>query len=116
MNRILYSTFQDAARALGLLEDTNEYEQCFAEAVSYNCTPGQLRLLFCHLILEGMAAQTIWQSYHELLSEDYINRMNNLQQGENESLVWIANFLEENGYDITQSGLPRPHGCIRKII
>ncbi|CAG8499997.1 14260_t:CDS:2 [Gigaspora rosea] len=77
-----------AARALGLLDDTNEYEQCFAEAVSYNCTPGQLHLLFCHLILEGV----------------------------NESLVWIATFLEEHGYNITQRGLPQPHGCLSEII
>ncbi|CAG8646155.1 32921_t:CDS:10 [Gigaspora margarita] len=52
VNRILYSIFQDAAHALELLDDTNEYEQCFAKAISYNCTPGQLCLLFCHLILE----------------------------------------------------------------
>ncbi|CAG8751832.1 15550_t:CDS:2, partial [Gigaspora margarita] len=100
VNRILYLTFQDAVHALGLLDDTNEYEQCFAKAISYNCTPGQLCLLFCHLILE----------------EDYIYRMNNLQQGVNKSLVRIATFLEEHGYDIKQCGLSQPHGCTATIL
>src|SRR6185436_14884944 len=68
VNGVIYLTFQDATRALGLLDDITENEQCFTEAVSYNCTPAQLCLLFCHLILEGMAAQAIWQNYHNLLS------------------------------------------------
>ncbi|CAG8695761.1 8980_t:CDS:2 [Gigaspora margarita] len=108
----IISDFPRSSRALGLLDDTNKYEQCFAEAISYNCTPGQLRLPFCHLILEGMAAQTTWQNYHELLSEDYINRMNNLQQGVNKSLVWIATFLEEHSYNIKQCGLSQPHAIL----
>ncbi|CAG8775701.1 14978_t:CDS:2, partial [Cetraspora pellucida] len=102
-------------RALGLLDDITENEQCFAEAVSYNCTPAQLRLLFCHLILEGMALQTIWQNYHELLSKDHINTTNNIQQGENKTLTWIANFLEKHGCNITQVGLPQPPNRIHKI-
>ncbi|CAG8658269.1 17915_t:CDS:2, partial [Gigaspora rosea] len=54
---------------------------------SFNLLTGQLHLLFCHLILEGV----------------------------NESLVWIATFLEEHGYNITQCGLPQPHGCLKNI-
>ncbi|CAG8820100.1 13647_t:CDS:2, partial [Gigaspora margarita] len=91
VNRILYPTFQDAVCALGLLDNTINMSK-------------------------GMAAQTTWQNYHELLSEDYINRINNLQQGVNESLVWIATFLEEHGYDIKQCGLPQPHSCLSEII
>lgn len=97
VNGILYSNFQDAARAFGLLENTNENEQCFAEAMDNKCTPAQLRLLFCRLILEGMAAQFFWQNYRELLSADYISKKGNVQQGEDEALEWIAGFLEEHG-------------------
>ncbi|CAG8533214.1 16447_t:CDS:2, partial [Dentiscutata heterogama] len=87
VNDTLYSNFQDAARAFGLLEDVNENEQCFAEAVTYKCTPAQLRLPFCHLILEG----------------------------ENEALMWIASFLEEHGSQITQFGLPQPSEHLDEI-
>ncbi|CAG8623488.1 28019_t:CDS:2 [Racocetra persica] len=87
VNNILYSNFQDAARAFGLLKDINKNEQCFAEAIFYKCTSAQLRLLFCHLILEGIAAQSIWQNYHELLLADYIDKKDDIQQGENEALI-----------------------------
>ncbi|CAG8804131.1 16757_t:CDS:2, partial [Dentiscutata erythropus] len=50
------------------------------------------------------------QNYHELLAKDYINKTNNQQQGENEALLWIDNFLKENSCDMTQCGLPQPHG------
>ena len=52
-----------------------------------------------------MAAQAVQQNYRELLSSDYINRTGNIQQGENKVLVWISDFLEEHGCDITQIGL-----------
>ncbi|CAG8503001.1 4490_t:CDS:2, partial [Scutellospora calospora] len=87
VNGTLYSNFQDAARAFELLEDINENEQCFAEAVTYKCTPAQLRLFFCHLILEG----------------------------ENDTLMWIASFLEEHGSQITQFGLPQLSEHLDKI-
>ncbi|CAG8669445.1 10263_t:CDS:2, partial [Scutellospora calospora] len=96
LNGILYSNFQDVAYVFGLLEDINENEQCFAEAVTYKCTPAQLRLLFCCLILEGIVAQSVWQIHHELLLADYINKKGDIQQGENDALMWIASFLEEH--------------------
>ncbi|CAG8794914.1 4565_t:CDS:1, partial [Gigaspora margarita] len=105
-NSILYPTFQDTTRALGLLKDTTENEQCIAKAISYNCTPAQLRLLFCRLILEGMAAQIVWQNYQELLSADYINKKGNIKQGKDKALMWISNFLEEHGIKLIQIGLP----------
>ncbi|CAG8504246.1 9057_t:CDS:2, partial [Cetraspora pellucida] len=96
VNGTLYSNFQDAAHAFGLLKDINKNEQCFAKAVTYKCTSAQLRLLFCHLILEGMMTQSVWQIHHELLSANYINKKDDIQQGENEALMWIASFLEEH--------------------
>ncbi|CAG8459537.1 25493_t:CDS:2 [Gigaspora rosea] len=87
----------------------------FAEAVNYKCTPAQCRLLFCRLILEGMAAQSVWQNYHALLSADYISKKIDIQQGENEALIWIASFLEENGSRIMQFGLPKPSNCVDEI-
>lgn len=106
--------FQDAARALGLLENTTEYEQCFSEAISYNCTPAQLHLLFCQLIIKGMAAQNMWQNYHEQLLADYTIKHGNMQ-GENEALTWITDFLEEHGIKITQTGLPQPPNHLSEI-
>ncbi|CAG8454268.1 9383_t:CDS:2 [Dentiscutata heterogama] len=116
VNGNLYSTFQDATHALGLLENITEYEQCFNKAMSYNCAPGQLCLLFCWLIIEGIAAQTIWQNHHELLSTDYIAKKRNTQERENEALMWITNFLEEHGIKITQTGLPQPSNYLSEII
>ncbi|CAG8783459.1 7158_t:CDS:2, partial [Cetraspora pellucida] len=39
---------------------------------------------------QGMVAQSVWQIHHELLSADYINKKGDIQQGENEALMWIA--------------------------
>ncbi|CAG8554512.1 13357_t:CDS:10 [Gigaspora margarita] len=114
VNNILHTTFQDAARALGLLEKTTEYKQCFSEAISYNCTLAQLCLLFCRLIIEGMAAQNMWQNYREQLLADYTSKHANMQ-GENEALTWITDFLEEHGIKITQMGLPQPPNRLSEI-
>ncbi|CAG8708035.1 4998_t:CDS:2, partial [Cetraspora pellucida] len=51
---------------------------------------------------EGMPAQATWQNYRELLSKDYINKTSNIQQGENETLMWISNFLNEHGKMVYQ--------------
>ncbi|CAG8598378.1 18057_t:CDS:2, partial [Cetraspora pellucida] len=98
VNGVLYSTFQKAACVLGLLNDITENEQCFIKAISYNCILAQLRLLFCHLFLEGMLAQTIWQNYRDSLSADYINKK------------------EEHDSKITQFGLPQPLSNITEIM
>ncbi|CAG8732347.1 11824_t:CDS:2, partial [Dentiscutata erythropus] len=106
----------NASHALGLLDDTTEYIQYFTEAISYNCTPSQLCLLFCHLIIEGMTASNIWQDYQELLSADFINKKGDIQQGKDEVLIWIMNFLEEYGINITQIGLPQPTNYFSEVI
>ncbi|CAG8513460.1 22701_t:CDS:2 [Gigaspora margarita] len=55
--------------------------------VNYKYTLAQLCLLFCRPILEG----------------------------ENEALIWIASFLEENGSRITQYSLPELSNRVNKI-
>ncbi|CAG8720734.1 5997_t:CDS:1, partial [Scutellospora calospora] len=63
----------------------------------------------------GMAAQSVWQYCHELLSADFISIKGDIRLGENETLIWIANFLEEHGSQITQFGLPQPSGHFDEI-
>ncbi|CAG8804892.1 37452_t:CDS:2, partial [Gigaspora margarita] len=91
-------------------------EQCITKAISYNCTLAQLCLLFWHLILEGIATQIVWQNYQKLLSANYINKKENIQQGKDEALMLISNFLEEHGIKLTQIGLPQPLNHLSEVM
>ncbi|CAG8565896.1 20544_t:CDS:2 [Gigaspora margarita] len=86
----------NAARALSLLEDVTENKQCFNEA--------------------GIPPQNIWLNYHELLSADYITKQNNIHEGINKTLIWIATFLEKHGIKISQIGLPQLVGYLLELM
>ena len=66
VNGVDYQTFQDAAAALGLLENTNEAELCFVEAVGIE-TPPQLRVLFVILTIQGKFNSKIKLIYPNLI-------------------------------------------------
>jgi len=77
VNGTIYQTFQDAAAALGLLENTNEAEICFNEAVGME-TPPQLRSLFVALTIQGFRTLRLYEIHKGIMSSDLSNNINEL--------------------------------------
>jgi hypothetical protein len=66
----VYNTFQEAAIAMGLVEDDRDARECFEEAAHFNqasgqhdihLTPARLRGLFAHLTLNGYPTISIYK-------------------------------------------------------
>ena len=70
---LLYDTFTDAARAMGLLEDYAEYRRCLQEASIMNM-PSQMRQLFATLMVFQTPSdmRTLFEEFKEAMCEDYI--------------------------------------------
>ena len=66
-----YSTFKDACRALGLLQDDREWISCFTEAVNF-ATGNSLRILFATALLyqEVSDPLALWTMFSESLCDD----------------------------------------------
>ena len=73
----IYSTYQEAAVALGLFKDVTEAVSAMEEAIaSYNCS-SQLRFLFTHLLLDlPTPAINFWETFQEALSADFSTHHN----------------------------------------
>lgn len=77
VNEIVYSTFQDACRALGLLDDDKEWHEVIEECSKCGF-PGQIRQLFVHIIVNCQVSdlRNLWLSHWKEMSDDilYIQR------------------------------------------
>jgi PIF1-like helicase/Helitron helicase-like domain at N-terminus/Helicase len=73
VNGTVHETFEDAARAAGLLEDDSEWIKCMQEAISFQM-PYQLRQLFAIILsLCGPGnIGAIWQMCEDHLMEDHL--------------------------------------------
>jgi hypothetical protein len=108
----LYSTFQAAAQAAGLLKDTNEGLLAMEDAIADYKSATQLRFLFVLLVVEGAPALDLWLRFCDNLSLDFAG--NTLQPLEdrfrthshNRALAAIDLLLQEHGSSCTQCGLP----------
>jgi hypothetical protein len=71
VNGIIYSTFKEACRVLGFLDDDNEWIDCINEATIW-ASGTQLRLLFTTIICncEVTDLKKLWESAWQVLSED----------------------------------------------
>jgi hypothetical protein len=72
-----WNTYKEAATALGLLSDDDEWDKCLNEAASFR-SPSQLRKIFEVILLfcQPMDPYGLWEKYKEAMSEDYIHRIN----------------------------------------
>lgn len=107
----IYSTFQEAAIAMGLFADNNEAELAMQEAIITLKTPRQLRLLFVHLLVNDCvtAPLTLWNTYSSTMAMDHILQCgNNTDIGTTRALHDIMKLLEEFGRTPSDYGLPLP--------
>jgi hypothetical protein len=95
----LYPTFSEAARALGLFQNQNEAIIAMDDAIADFKSPGQLRFLFAHLVLEVVLLLKCGQNFCHHLIEDYVNFEHLPEAAGNETklLFTISELLGENG-------------------
>jgi hypothetical protein len=74
INGVVFDTYKEAAVALGLCIDAEEYVLCMQEA-TINCMPFQLRNLFATILVYGQPEhpELIWEQFIRYLSEDVNN-------------------------------------------
>ena len=75
----LHSTFRHACVSLGLLQDNQEWIQCFEEAILF-ATGGVLRTLFATAVLHGGIADAseIWHRFKMHLCDDLPRRLHHM--------------------------------------
>lgn len=71
---VLYPTFREAACAMNLLEDDEEWKRCLHEACSYQ-SPAALRNLFVIIIVFNAPQDPyeLWSLYRDFMVEDYLH-------------------------------------------
>jgi hypothetical protein len=78
-----YNTYQQAARASGLLEDETEAVDCFTEVYTNGCdSPCALRGIFCMLTIDGSSTLAILENedFVRAMTDDYHNKNSDLSK------------------------------------
>jgi hypothetical protein len=104
---VVHPTFKDAALALHLLDDDQEWERCLAE-MSLVQTGRQLRQLFALLLLHGNPAipERLWEAHQESLTEDILHAAREHARDPSLSLAQEhidAGLRHVEGYQISHS-------------
>ncbi|KAH0611538.1 uncharacterized protein H6S33_010803 [Morchella sextelata] len=117
VGNILHPTFKAACIALGLLEDDQEWIQCFTEAIVFS-SGSSLRTLFATALLFGDVTDplTLWTQFGIKICDDLPNALRN-----NESLLFpenmenphldyglylISQILADSGKTLTDFSIP----------
>ena len=106
----VYPSFQAACLALGLFADKDEAQVCMQEAIDTLRTPQQLRILFVHLLTNSCidAPLKFWDTFQLEISEDFILKTGDNEQGCDEALKQLGSILQGHGKHLDDYGLPRP--------
>ena len=108
VNGVLHLIFSSAAKALHLLEDEREWDDCLAEAVSYQMLR-QLRQLFAFICISADAkvdVNQLWIKYKHSLCENYLKRKIQVNAAEALALAYVLEILKSNGLSLGKLGLP----------
>ncbi len=100
-----YNTFQEAARARGLIDNENEYNEAITEASTFQTGHG-LRQLFVCLITSGAPAKVLWEEFKDLFAEDFLDAMHDREKAFNAALCAIDRKLQMHGKSLKDVGLP----------
>jgi len=115
INDVQHATFKEAAAAMNLLENDNEWQHSLREAASYQLPP-QLRSLFVIIVAfnNPQNPADLWDEFATDLSEDFIRQYNEevgIQYGLHEIAKQLSNF----GLTLTNLGLPLPAISVAQI-
>ncbi|KAG8235454.1 hypothetical protein J437_LFUL011365 [Ladona fulva] len=101
-----HNTFQEAAKAHGLLENDSEYREALEEANIYKTGSG-LRQLFSCLVICGAPAGILWDEFKSQLAEDFLDKDGaSSDRAYNSALLDIQNRLRSHGRTLEEVGLP----------
>ena len=105
-----YTTFQSAAVARGLLENSQEAIECLNEAKHLLSSASQFRIFFCQYILNcSPDLQIIWEQFKDDLAEDILYNQRLVQNNQslefyediyNLALIKIKEILQNDGSDL----------------
>lgn len=105
-----YTTYQEAAVALGVFGEHGEAHYAMEEAMNMLYTPHQLRLLFVHLLVNDCKPKplNLWEKFKHALSLDFLTSYRSDERTAHElTLETVSNTLEEHGKNIGDFGLPQ---------
>lgn len=114
VNGIVYGTYQEAARALGLFDNRDEGIMTFEELLEFGALPSQLRWIFAVLAVEGSLILMIWETHENALGADIRDRLlrtsaaPNPNMIRNELLLALQVLLRGLGKSLSEIGLPEP--------
>ncbi|XP_055352995.1 uncharacterized protein LOC129598933 [Paramacrobiotus metropolitanus] len=105
---ILHSSFQEAAKALKLLDDDSEWSACLSEA-SLSSMPKALREMFAYICAFCVPADacTLFEEHKASLTEDY-RRTYSEEESSSRALWDIECVLLQHGLNCKHLGLPQP--------
>ena len=121
INGHLFEKFEDAVRALGLLDEENhEFDKCLKEAALYGM-PSQLRQLFASILLfcdpTELNPQKLFNDNYESLIEDYCRAIGEIPTGLTteqdklftaKALIDIEKYLIHFGKNLVDFNLNKP--------
>ena len=107
---IVHSTFKDACRAKGLLEDDAQWKKTLDDACQKQM-PKQLRQLFGTILVFCRPTNPfdLWTQFKHHLYEDFLRDYSELDS-ENLALCEIQGFLSQHNTDLKNFELPEPIG------
>jgi hypothetical protein len=111
---VVYGTYQEAARAMGLFDNRDEGIMAFEELLNFGAPPAQLRWTFAVLAAEGSPALVIWEAHEKSLSADIHDHLlrttasPNADFVRNEVLLSLQSLLRGLGKSLADIGLPEP--------
>lgn len=76
VNNIQYNTFQEACKALGILDDDTEWKMCLSDASHFQ-TGHQLRRLFVMILLNcnPVEPHTLWYQFQSKICDDLAHQL-----------------------------------------
>jgi hypothetical protein len=111
---VVYGTYQEAARTLGLFDNRDEAIIAFEELLNFGAPPAQLRWTFTVLAVEGGPALIIWETNEQSLSADIRDHLLRTTASPNPDFVWnevllsLQSLLHGLGKSLIDIGLPEP--------
>lgn len=102
VNGVEYPTFRDAARARGLVNDSDEWRKCMAEA-SLSMLPHALRLLLSTIFCNCSPGDpfSLFEEFKHHLIEDYIHKGYSEDHAIFLCVQQLQNECKYNGLDLT---------------
>ena len=104
-----YTTFQQAAKALGLFDNQNEAIYVLEEGLHLFYRPSQLRFLFANLLFDiPFPAIDLWNRFRDALCAD-CQQSPTVPLNYDHGLQFIEHILFARGAHLQSFGLPIPH-------